>query len=82
MKKQQLFSNGLFFAIFYTQQRKNDVTATSLSIGSGLFVAKYSSLISQSISVQNLRCLTLKTKELWRGVENTLTSHKEGCFKF
>ena len=28
-------------------------------------------ILSESISVQNLSSLTLKTKELWKGVENT-----------
>ena len=64
---------------FYTQQRKDDVIVTSLSILSGFsLIAKYSSypkagenkaLFSpaQSNSVQNLSSLTLNTNELWRG---------------
>ena len=62
-------SKQALFSTFYTQQRKDDIIMTSLLIWSAFSLLQIF-ILSQSNSVQNLSSLTLKTKELWRGVEN------------
>ena len=66
MEKQQLFQNRLFLALFILTWEKYDVIVTSLLIWFGFFHRKLF-ILSESISVQNLSSLTLKTKELWKG---------------
>ena len=66
MEKQQLFQNRLFLALFILTWEKYDVIVTSLLIWFGFFHLKLL-ILSESISVQNLSSLTLKTKELWKG---------------
>ena len=68
MEKQQLFQNRLFLALFILTWEKYDVIVTSLLIWFGFFHRKLF-ILSESISVQNLSSLTLKTKKLWKGVE-------------
>ena len=75
MKKQQLLENRLFLAIFDTQQSKDDVIIDLIRI----FLCLKLFILSQSNSVQNLSSLTLKTKELGRGVENMC---RKLCTKF
>ena len=66
MEKQQLFQKRLFLALFILTWEKYDVIVTSLLIWFGFFHRKLF-ILSESISVQNLSSLTLKTKELWKG---------------
>ena len=66
MEKQQLFQNRLFLALFILTWEKYNVIVTSLLIWFGFFHRKLF-ILSESISVQNLSSLLLKTKELWKG---------------
>ena len=62
MEKQQLFQNKLFLAHLRKIWRHSDVIVDFIRIfHRKLFI------LSESISVQNLSSLTLKTKELWKG---------------
>ena len=61
-------SKQALFSTLYNQQRKDDVIVTSFDPD---FLNRKIFTLSQSNYVQNLSSLTSKTKELWRGVENT-----------
>ena len=62
-RKRQLFQDRLFLAFFILSRKNCRFDLHSLY--------RKTFILSQSNSVQNLSSLTLKTKELWRGVENT-----------
>ena len=70
IEKRQLFQNSCRFSTFYTNLRKDDVMSDVIVDLIRIFFRKLF-ILSQSSSVQNLSSLTLNTKELWRGVENT-----------
>ena len=71
IEKRQLFQNSCRFSTFYTHLRKDDVISDVIVDLIRIFFRKLF-ILSQSSSVQNLSSLTLNTKELWRGVENTM----------
>ena len=64
------FSKQALFSTFYTQQKKDDAIVTSFSIWSGFSLSQNIHLIPKYFCT-NLSSLTLKTKELSWGVEDT-----------
>ena len=75
-------SKQALFSTFYTQQRKDDVIVTSLSIYPDFLYRKIF-ILSQSNSVQNLSSLTLKTKSYgggrWKTPSPGPTPAKKAC---